>query len=251
MSYKQDIENLQKAILQNNAEVFTPQVKPENSAVKRVSIYIDGYRARLHHVLKQDFPCLFHYLGERNANGLFFSYIEENPSKSYNIDYYSFNFPNWFLNKYNDKKVFELALLEAKINQVFFLPDSQAMLAENIAKILPENFGNLVFKKRNAAEILQFEFDVDDYLTNFREETPLDEIIKGTTYLFIVRHKNFMKRHRLEEEEFNFLNILFSQISFNQTIDKFNELYPNIEISEERFQKWFQNWIEGGFFMEN
>ncbi len=167
-----------KAILENDAAKITPAFKAHSrlTGIQQFAIYSEGYRIRLKQAIRSDYPILLKLLGDSAFDALAGAYIEQIPPTSYNLDFYPHKFAVFVGERLNEVFASELATLEATIAEVFMLPDSEPFSLDKFSKIVPENFGNMVFNLRAACRLLQFSYPVSEWLSDARVQEILPEI---------------------------------------------------------------------------
>lgn len=111
---KQLQENLQSALLENNARVLK-NIAPSKtlSESQRLQIYQNSYHERIIGALRQDFPVLCAVLGESAFSSLITDYITTHPSSHYNLRYIGKNLSDFIISRDADFIAFsDLARLE-------------------------------------------------------------------------------------------------------------------------------------------
>lgn len=253
MNYKQEMENLQSAILSKDLSQIIDNLKtiPESSPEERLNIYIDGYSARLISVLEEAYPAIVEYMGTKRAAAMFKEFVENNPSKFKNIDKYALTLPPWVSSKTDEKPLLEILNYEAEINAIFFAPESKSLDANFIASLDPEKFVESTLKPRTAAKLMSFEYNVERFIQQVRAGQKNIKIDKQQIFIYLCRNNNSVQRNILEPAEYKMLKSLFSGLNINKSIEKLSSDEASESINlEEKFQEWFQKWFSNGFFAE-
>lgn len=250
MTLNRLLTNFHDAILQSNPDAASYGIKQGRkiSPPQQLAIYIDGYRIRLIQAIRSDYPALLGLLGENEFDKLALGYIENNPPSSFNLDRYPHNFAN-FIASQIDGFSRDLAVLEGAIAEVFMMPESEPLCGSEIAKIPPEEIPNMAFKPRLASKLLEFSYNVSEWLTMAREGTIPQKPSQEISYIYVYRHENNVRREFLGHEEYLVLIQIFSGKSLESSLENTVMLYPECETTIiENIQGWFSKWTIAGFF---
>ena len=247
-NYAQTLESLQEAMLYAKPERVMPGLENNRPSLdKRLNVYIEGYRTRLVQAVLSDYPTAINYLGYAEAEKLAKAYVECTPSISYTLDNYPLKFAEYVEQYGNDGFASSLARLESAIAEVFWLPDSTSFTPP--VDLTPEQLMELSFLPRNAAKLIYLEYPAEEYMVALREGREANAADKNPCYMLIIRHKNEVRRHMLEDTEQLILSCLLMGVPVGEALEgitgKFPELLPEIE---GKLQLWFARWIENGFF---
>lgn len=229
--YKNQLKLLNDSIIKQNESLCSGILKSS----KNICVYMNGYIARLVKAIEADFPLLKHYLGEEKFSQLAKDFIAKNPPKHWDLNLYPLPFSK--VVKENIAK--DIAKLEGAILQVFWAEESSQLSLQNLAKYSPEDLmQKQVFVLKPASKLLSLNYNVNDFLANFRtgnlkQKTPK----KQKQYLFIVRTNNEVKRHALQKNEY----LLLKNIQKGMCLE--NAVSSKIDI-----QSVLVNWIQEGFF---
>ncbi len=252
-SNKKILENLVKSIIGNNETFVLQNLKSnKNLSSEQLNVYIYGYKERLSKAIIADYPITQNYFIQQNKlsffYGLVYSYIKKNPSKFYNLDVYPINFAKFIKKNCPDKIASEIADLESEIIKVFQAKDSPAFTIEDLSKFSEDELLNQKFHLRTAYSLKKYNYNVEDYLSEFRKNNQ-SEVKKITSYIFIVRNNNELKRYNLTKDEYYFLKYLSKSQSLNQAIDLFRKKFNlSKNILAKKIQNYFVNFCQNGFF---
>lgn len=252
MKFHQSLCNLHDAILQGNPERTLALVKGSESLSpqERLQIYIDGYRIRLAGAIEADFNCLKHLVGDQECKHLIKNYIEAIPPNHYSLDQYHTHLPHYLETLGVERYIWEMATLESTIAEVFWMPHSQTLTAEEFQQVNPEQLGKMRLNLRKASKLLSFEFDCESYLQKFRaDKNPKNKPQKAKNFLLVYRHENIVKRTKLTTAEFKVLTYFSKGLCVLESIEQVFALSP--EHAEEvaaNIQSWFATWIRNGYF---
>jgi len=237
------LNNLQAAILEKNFTLALPDIKPNQriSPQAQINIYVEGYRLRLLAAIRSDYPETLTLIGEKKFDELALEFIEQNPSENYNLDFYPHKFAN-FLLQLSDKSwseaisdrvetkhaqhmsvIKDSILKEQAIAIVFMGEESEPVAPNELAKLSPEEFGNLILKPRLASKFLQS--------------------------LYVYRHNNEVQKVPLSEAEYLLLEKLFAGTPVTTALDELITNYPQYQAEiAQNLTNWFSKWTAQGFF---
>jgi hypothetical protein len=252
MKLYQNLSELHEAVLLGTPHKASAFVKGNEflSPQARLQIYIDGYRSRLANAIEADFNCLKHLAGEQEFNALVKSYIEAVPPNHYSLDQYHIRLPQYLQTIKCHNYIQEMAALESAIAEVFWMPHSQALTAEELKKASPEHMGNLRLNLRKASKLMQFDYNCESYLQKFRaNKNPQNKPQKARNFLFVYRHENTVMRAVLTAFEFEILSCFAKGFSISESIEQvftLNSQYNKKDAAS--IQTSFANWIKRGYF---
>ena len=243
-------ENLQTAILDGDivkAEPETWIVEKENfPPAEQLAVYVKGYRLRLYDILMADYEVTRRFLGKEKMRDIVKAYIEEVPSEFYNVEVFSAQFAGWLAGQGVDGFAIELADLEKEVARCFNLPGSEALEQSDLADVAPEEFLEMSLALRDSTILLEYNNDVNEYMSAFYREEELSANNKPT-HLVIYRGENKVMRLPLEHEEFRLLELIKSGKSIGAAME---ELAGESELSEEelsaKIQEWFGRFVANG-----
>lgn len=248
---KETLQKLNDSIIKNNFEIISSlKTNPKISPKKQLSVYIDGYRIRLGSAVKADHKAFCNYLGGKKSDKIISEFVEDTKSEYYSLDFYPLKFAEFL----NDKKIPEeakqIARLESAIAKIFMSQDSDELKAEFLLELNEAQLENFRLKPRIASQMLEFGYDIEKYLQEFRADKNPKKIAKKKIFLFIVRHhNNEIQRYYLTEEEYYLLQNIFAGNSIDDAIKNVAEKYPDSQqMINEMITQWLQKWLMNGFF---
>lgn len=245
------LEKFQDAILQNHPPVATEIIRysrnmqPED----RLAIYTEGYRLRLLHALKTDYPALLQLIGEVAFERLALSYSEHHPSLHFNLDRYPQGFAGFACQHLQEDFAREVATLENTIAVMFMAEESRAMELSVLHTMTPEAFAGVVFKPRLAAARVQFKYPVSRWLDRQRagDNSPVPE--PDADYLFVYRHQYTVKRIKLSPAAWFLLEKLCQGLALENAVETVTTTMPHYENEVlTQIAGWVPDWIAKGFF---
>ena len=217
-----------------------PRLSPE----KQIAIYAEGYKIRLSHAVRDDYPCLGHYLGD-DLPPLIDAYIAATPSQSYSLDFYPHAFWRFARAKLSDPAMREVAELEGAIAEIFMGPGSPALTPQHLPSLNEETLAQTKFNLRAPHRFLSFTHDAESTLAGFKRGEAPQPIETKPTYLFLHRHNNEVHRRLLDEGEYRLLQAIDKSANFAEAVQQSG-------IGEETLAatigRWLSRWIGDGFF---
>lgn len=148
----------------------------------RIAIYRGMYRERLVDALRETFPNLARFLGERFP-GLGEEYVRRHPSEHHDVGKVGRRLAA-FLARYPDPErpdLAELAELEWARNEVFFAPDAGATGPEALAGLSPEAAGAARLSLSPTLRVLTLDHDVLSLWRRLERGEPPEPPIPGPT----------------------------------------------------------------------
>lgn len=253
MNFHKSLVLLHEAILSGTSSQASSYIKGNEflSAEARLQIYIESYRMRLAQALQADFPCFIHLAGD-DAQVLIESYIEATPPNHYSLDQYHIRFANFVKSLGRPRYIWEMAMLESAIAEVFWLPNSEALTVEDLKTVTPQQFGGLTLTLRKAARLLELEYDCESYLQKFRSgKKPKTKPSRKANYLLVYRDERTVMRHVLSAGEYRILAPLSTGKTVGETISQImaEKAICHQEIAKG-VQTWFTTWVKAGFFQK-
>lgn len=215
---------------------------------KQFEIYIRAYFARLSDAVTDDFPALHHYLGNAIFDTLLERYIRSSPPRTFNLEHYSAAFPAFVQQNSRDAFAHDLAALEGTILEVYWLPDSPALNAETLQRMLESDIASHKFIPRHALRLLALRYPAEHYLADFREHGKATAPAAEPQYVALVRHQHKVQRFLLAPLEYTLLKNLCEYQALAEAIDGLAADSKNMEILATHLQGWLSRWIIAGFF---
>jgi hypothetical protein len=245
------LEAVQASIIAGDPASAAPLLRrnPRLGAAEQLAIYSEGYRLRLQGAVRGDYPCLAHYLGAAAMDRLVAAYVEATPSRSCNLDFYASGFGAFVEGLCSDPAARDLAALEQAVAEIFMAPDSDPLRAASVALPDGQALGAMVFRCRAASRLGTFAHDVESFFQDWKKDAAGQAIATGATCLFIVRHGNVVRRHRLEPEESCLLQALADGESLAGAVTRTLRRYPQDGARFAiRMAGWLPRWLREGFF---
>lgn len=245
--YTEMLERLHHSILTRSPEHIRPYLTHADSLADRLNVYIGGYRIRLRQAVIADYPALAHYLSTQHMDKLVHAYIEAVPSMSYTLDRYPIGFAAYLEKTCDDRFAIALATLESAIAETFWRPDSEAFAPP--PDLTPEALMALTLPLRAAGKLLVLEYPTDTYLAAQRAGGALAAPEPSASHMYIVRHRNEVKRHTLAYGEYLILSALGNGMTVGSALQHIETEYPDtVAEVAANLESWMSRWIVNGFF---
>lgn len=214
------------------------------SAELRVSIYAEGYLERLSAATSSDFPALGHYIGEARLRAAAHAYVRATPSTHWDLNLYPSGFAAFLARELPDGAACALALLEAQIARVFWLPETPALTPEML-QALGEGIWDARLMLRTASTLLVLPYAANAYLTAFRVGNAPAMIEQGREELLVLRHHNEVKRLVLEPAEAMLLHSIQEGQSLGGALT--SSTLPEEELAGH-LPHYLSRWLGAGVF---
>jgi len=251
MSYAALLENMMNALLSGDAAaartLYRP--KPDFTAEDQLSVYVHGYRQRLHRVIRNIYTATHYSLGAESFKALADEFISASPSHYYNIDIYATQFGKYVTSTSKDIFIGELALLEGTLREIYHLPETPALTKDWLKQQSPDSLTNARLQLRIASCLMAFSYPVSDYITAFRAGKKPKRPKPVSNWIMVFRDKDEMQRVALKEAEYILLSLVANRYTLGAAIasERFAP-YVNEKLTKD-FQHWFSQWVSEGFFV--
>jgi len=225
--------------------VITPG--PRLSALERLSIYHDSYRARLVECLADDYPALKYALGEERFEMLAREYIAEHPSRSATLNAYGQHLATFCRRAFLENTAFiaELARLEWSLVEAVHAESPKPLTLESLEGLSPDRFALARFVPNAALRVLHFEYPVNDYYRAFREDLAPSVPQASACHVAVYRRDLTLWRRDLTPPAARLLEALAAGETLTAALSQL-EAFP--DVSAQEVMSWFHGWIADGLF---
>lgn len=246
------------------------------SSVERLEVYGNAYYARLIQCLQEYFPALRYAVGDEGFDQFAFGYLQQFPPSSYTLGNLADHFVQ-FLEASRDEHfaaddeptdesksgeegttppawsrfIVELARLEYTIDQVFDGPgveEHPPELAEALSAVPPTAWGSLRLQAVPCLKLLAFEFPVNTYFSEFRQQKSPELPQPEPTWLAITRRDYVVRRYPLSEPQHALLASLISGAPLGEAVEAAAETTEDIDALTGSLGEWFSMWARAQFF---
>lgn len=244
LPYEQELADMQTAILCGDGNKMNPDdriiPKSDFSPTAQIQSYIEGYCFRLFDIVFDDYPAVMKAMGRDAFIDAVDEFIENTPSKHFNIARYVEAFPEYI--KVNlDPFIHELSILETAISRIFDAKETATLTQSDLEGYDSERFMNAHLSPREALKLFAFSYPVNSFYESYIKDEDMDVPDKNQSYLVVYRHNDEMWRLSLEEQEYLVLSSLFSGLSVGEAL---SAVLPDDEVAS--IGPWFSRWISNG-----
>ena len=220
---------------------------PMLSAKGRLDIYATAYRLRLKEAITTDYDKLASYLGDERFDKLMDRYIDNYPSHTTNLRYFSAHLPELIRNEAEYShiaEVYELACIERAFADSFDAKDLQFATIDDLATLPEEAWGTLSFKFQKSVQILWLEYNSFPIWKALAEEETPPKAEKQTASAWILWRKSDLISHyrMLATEEIAILALAMKGENFAVMCEKLLDFY-NEEETPMKAIGFLQSWI--------
>jgi hypothetical protein len=241
----------QTAIL--NADDSILDLIPGNSRTSHdilLSVYRNGYAARLVGIVRTEHPGLVAYLGDDLADEVIAGYLAEHPSQSTNARWVPNGLPEYIVHgplTADQPEIAELAFLERALNDAFDAADDQVLEISGLAAVPPEQWVDLVLAAHASARRLDFATNAHAIWGALnREETPPAPVrLDPMEQLLVWRREMTSTVRILSREEAMLWDEAARGVPFG-ALCEMAAVYDDPDNAALRVAGYLQGWIMGG-----
>ena len=194
------------------------------SATERLEIYANAYFYRILDCLKEDFPATLATLGADNFHNLITGYLIEYPPTEPSISYAGRYLAD-FLGHHQMCAMIEqwpfiadLARLERTLIEVFHAAEAEALSAEAMRSVVPDDWPALAMRTHPALAIVDCEWRVDELLREVEAAAGEGDQTRGAAHapvsVLVWRHHSQVHYRALEHAERAALELASAGASF-------------------------------------
>ena len=224
----------------------------ELSKIERLSIYAEGYFARILEVLEQDFCTVANILEKDSFAKLVADYLKKCPSTYTNISSIGKDIPR-FVRDYEMTRDYEflwdLAELEWKIIESFYAKNLEKLEVARLQKISEAEWPNAVFQLDPSVHLIKSNWAVHELWTK-RNVPELDDLVTSMdeieNHLIVYRNRNGnVCVESASCEKFSILTKMHEHLSLLEICELFESQTQVPPIME-----WFQEWATNGVIQD-
>lgn len=241
-------ERMQEAILQGSKADTKPQewirAKAEFAPADQLAVYINSYRYRLYDVVAEDFPVLQYYLGDEKFERLITDFVNNVPSEYFNISRYASQLPEYMkTHAVADAFAIELTQLENAVSQLTDPEETVPLSPQHLEGMTPDALMASVLYPRKALALFAFEYPVNDYYRDMKEEKSPAPPARRESFVAVFRHDDVVWRMDLGKDECRLLKTLFEGVCVGDALH-------TLDMAEEellpKLSEWFSRWMRNG-----
>jgi hypothetical protein len=216
--------------------------------IQRIGIYHGMYMLRMIEALTVDYAAVAQFLGEHAFEHLVRDYVQQFPSRSYTFNRLGDSFPEYIAASSLKRRNFlrDLAKLELAMTLVFDEAEAEALPADAIASIEPEEVADARIVPIPALRLIALDYDANEAFQAFRDERPMKPR-RQKSWLAIHRRDYSVYRMPLTQEAYTFLECLAARHTIGSAIETFDKRFRRFPEQSELFT-WFRDWSAAGIF---
>ncbi len=206
---------------------------------KSLSVYRDLVVTNHLSALKDVYPVCLRIVGEKYFSYLSEIYLEKRPTNEPDLNVYGHDFSDFLLNEITEREeLSELGYLSEvtefewniySASRKDFVPNSPE---EIISKIVSNENVDVIFILNPSLSLSVFNYPIIEiWKEHQNEEVGKIELINSKNYVVVWKHNKDVVYQNIDENEFNFLNLLSQKKSFNEL----SEIYSDKEKELENF----------------
>lgn len=222
------------------------RAKPE----KQLSVYSNGYRARLHEVLTLDFPAILEAVGEDSFDQLANNYIETHPSHYFSLREFGRDMSSFLQEDaaFRDQPwLSELAIFERSLGQAFDAADAPIFSEQEMARIPPADWPATRLVMHPSVQRLDCVWDAPGMWTVLTDEIPKEITAKREEPVgWLIWRKELATQFRsLGADEKLALNAVLGGLSIDEVCGELGSLIAE-ELVPLHFASLLKGWITQG-----
>ena len=212
---------------------------------RRLNIYHNAYRSRMHEVLRSAFEHTWAYLGDEAFDAICTRFIETHSSHSPNLRDYGGDFPH-FLHQAlpADPEVAELATMDWRLHNAFDAPNADILTGAHLSHVDETQWESLGFVFHPSVSLALFEWNVLDIWHALDQglSPPIAQRLEVATGHLFWRSAQRSYFRSLGEDEYAALVGLTEGNGFAPVCEELALSYPNAGI-ENSIGTWLARWL--------
>lgn len=231
---------------------FKPVVDDNKvGATQRLKIYHNAYRLRIVGAFAAAYPMLQAYLGDDAFANVARSYLTKTPSIYPNMRWYGAQMPAHLLSVLAKHPIAaELAQFEWTLSLAFDAEDTTIINLQDLARIPPENWGDLRFKFQPSTHLLALHYNaVAVWQALNVEQTPPQALKQeAVTHWLIWRQDLTCKFRLLASAEVQAIEMALAGKSFGDICETLFETLGDEAVNQAA--QYLAGWLEAGLLCE-
>lgn len=216
---------------------------------KRLKIYRNNIVGSMSDMMLATFPTLEKLVGKEFLEGMARSFILAQPPKQGGLNLYGIGFAE-FIEGFEPAKGLpylpDIARFELAMNAAYYAKDDEALAAEDLASVAPEQLGALVLRLRDSVHLLASDYPVTairDFAFSDQSATAPD-IDSGGEAVMVFRPALSCEIVPLHADEYHMLRLFQDEQPLGDAVEATMALYPDFD-----FQAFLQKFISLETFM--
>ncbi len=218
---------------------------------ERMSVYANGYPARIQESLKEVYEAVHQVLGDDQFSEICHVYAHQYPSHDYNLNFVGRYFPE-FLQGSPFSKAFpflvDLAKLEWLIWESFHAFDEQPFQPHQLAEVPAEDWEHARVIFQPSVKLISSAWPILDIWRTRRqrsEEVKVD-LMNRSQQILVGRNKDQVRCELLDQTQAVLLSGLLSGENLGNVCEKLSEMADEKELP---IAAWFSNWVKEGLIV--
>ena len=200
----------------------------------RLKVYRNNIVGSLTDVMLTTLPIMENLVGKEFMEVMARSFILENPPTQGCLSLYGEGFAE-FVEGFELAKSLpylpDVARFELALNKSYYAQDDEALSAEALSAIAPEDLGDLELCVRNSVQLIQSPYPltaIRDFCMDDERGDKLD-LNQGGDYIMVYRPQLDTQVIKLAEDEFEMLNNLMSGKTLGEAVENTLNTYPSFD----------------------
>jgi len=225
---------------------------------ERMSVYANGYPARIQESLKEVYEAVYHVLGDGRFSELCRAYVHQYPSHNYNLNFVGRYLPGFLQGSLFSKAfpfLVDLAKLEWLIWKAFHAFDEPAFQPHQLAEVPAENWEQAQIVFQPSVGLIASSWPILD-IWRFRRED-LEQVkfdmFDHPQKILVGRNGDQVRCELLNTSQYELIKGLLCRESLGAVCEKLADITNDEELP---IAVWFSSWVKEGLivgceFLEN
>ncbi len=223
------------------------------SADDRMSVYVDGYGARLTDALRNEFPGFAALAGDRFVE-IAHAYIATHPSHAFNVRWFGEDLPKFLKDRrpWLDTPAFsQMAELDWAIGLCFDAEDEATVSVMDFQNLAPDQWPSLRFTLARCVARLRFTWNVGDIRRAYDQDSVVPHLATlPRAQSWIVSRVGTKIFHRaVPDDESAALDVISARGTFAEVCERLVE-WHSTDDAVGRVASLLRGWVDNGWIAE-
>jgi hypothetical protein len=220
------------------------------SALERLAIYRDAYRARLVECLVDDYPAVLHALGHDAFESLCERYLDRHPSTSPSLNFFGRHFASFCRGSGDPCADFitELATLEWSMVEVLHAAPADNLSLDELSAVPLTAWESARFVPSQTVRVFQFDYPINAFYQAFRQGDAPEVPSGSRTATAVFRDGATLWRMELSPPMYQLLRSLLDGAPLGAALTTLVESGGLGEDQAPQVMVWFRDWVRHGIF---
>lgn len=201
---------------------------------KRLQIYHNNVFGNFDSVLEMVYPKTKEVVGDDYFENLANIYHQKYRSLTGNLDDYGKYFPNIISNLKKEHQLIylkDLAKLEWFYHQLYFSKDAQPIDVIKLQNLKEKDYYQVKFKLHPSCKIIKSTYPIFTIWNINKKSTKKINLNKNSGEMILLERCHFKSNiHKLDEQEYQFLQMIKKQNNIYQIYKNISKIYPEFDI---------------------